>query len=106
MKLVMQQEYSREVVTVYPLEEPAPLESFIEEEGQDNNLLERIAPAQPAVTAADISADRAGVEVQTYIYGDVSSLKPALWSFREFLQNNARKWYTGAVWRGDEPEEE
>ena len=50
MKLVMQQEYSREVVKVYPLEEPAPLENFIEEEGEDNNLLERIAPAQPAVT--------------------------------------------------------
>lgn len=100
----MQQEYSREVVTVYPLEEPAPLENFIED---DKKLVERIAPAPPAVTAPDetISADRTGVEAETYIYVDASSLKPALWSFREFVQNDAWKWHGGVVRRGGEPEQ-
>jgi hypothetical protein len=106
MKLVLQQEYSKEVVTVYPLEEPMPLENFIKED--DKNLVDRLAPAQPAVTAADepINADRTGVEADTYVYGDASSLKPALWSFREFVQNDAWKWYGGVVRRGGEPEEE
>ena len=106
MKPVLQQEYSKEVVTVYPLEEPTPLENFIEEDGK--NLVDRLAPAQPAAAAADepISVDRTGVEAETYVYGDASSLKPALWSFREFVQKDAWKWYGGIVRRGGEPEEE
>ena len=102
MKLFYVQEYIREVVTVYPLEEPTPLENFIDEEEHDKNLLARMAPAQPADEL--VSADRAEVETETYVYRDASNLKPELWSFREFVQNNAWKWYGGIVRRGEEPE--
>lgn len=83
-------------MTVYPLEEPTPLEKFIEQVGYDRNLIARIDPAQPA-GADDVNtmSDKAGVEVETYLYGDESELRPALWSFSEFVGKNAWKWYGG-----------
>ncbi|KAF8349158.1 hypothetical protein F5887DRAFT_1060045 [Amanita rubescens] len=94
-------EYTREVVTVYPLEEPTPLEKFIDEDG---HLIARIVPAQP-VAADDVImvSDKAGVEAETYIYGDESDLRPTLWSFSEFMSKNAWKWYKGET---DRPETE
>jgi len=96
-------EYKREVVMVYPLEEPTPLEKFIEEDGHDRNLIARIVPAQPAHADDVIMADKAGVETETYVYGDESELRPALWSFTEFVDKNAWKWYGG---ESDRPETE
>jgi hypothetical protein len=96
-----EQEYSREVVTVYPLEEPTPLEKFIDEDGHDRNLIARIVPAQPAAADNVIWADEAGVEAETYVYGDASGLRPALWSFSEFVRQNAWKWYGGKAPAGD-----
>ncbi len=89
------QEYTREVVTVYPLEEPTPLEKFIDEDGHDKNknLIARIVPAQPAGADDVITADKAGVKTETYVYKDERWLRPELWSFSEFVSKNAWKWY-------------
>ncbi|KAF4614155.1 hypothetical protein D9613_007797 [Agrocybe pediades] len=35
------------------------------------------------------------ISAETYIYTDVTCLKPDLWSYSEFVKNNAWKWYGG-----------
>ena len=30
---------------------------------------------------------------ETYVYGDENNLMPELWSFEDFVKNNAHKWY-------------
>ena len=77
-------------MTVYPLEEPTPLEKFLDED--EDGLIARIDPAQPAGADDVITA---GVEAETYLYGDENDLRPALWSFSEFMSKNAWKWYGG-----------
>lgn len=36
------------------------------------------------------------VEAETYVYGDESNLEANLWSFEDFIKNNAWKWYGGS----------
>ena len=33
------------------------------------------------------------IRAETYVYGDENNLMAELWSFDEFVKNNARKWY-------------
>ncbi|KAF8635179.1 hypothetical protein AX15_000511 [Amanita polypyramis BW_CC] len=92
-------EYIRQTVLVHPLEEATPLNDFA---GQDKNLIERIAPAEPQPideVLAKASSDCAEAEVYVF-QEDVSKLEPALWSFGEFVRKNAWKWYGGQVSRG------
>ncbi|KAI0649205.1 hypothetical protein C8Q79DRAFT_498429 [Trametes meyenii] len=96
-------EYTRESVSVHPLGPLAPLSS-------DPSSQSRSAGA-PAETAADVyvvpptapalpplDALAPAVAAQTYIYaGPLSGLSPELWSYEDFVRENAWKW----VGRGD-----
>ena len=33
------------------------------------------------------------IGAETYVYDEVENLKPELWSFEDFVKNNAKKWY-------------
>lgn len=33
------------------------------------------------------------IKAETYVYLDENNLLPELWSFEEFVKNNAEKWY-------------
>jgi hypothetical protein len=33
------------------------------------------------------------IGAETYVYDDENNLMPELWSFDDFVKNNARKWY-------------
>lgn len=33
------------------------------------------------------------VGAETYVYDDEKNLMPELWSFEDFVKNNAKKWY-------------
>jgi len=34
------------------------------------------------------------IKAETYVYGDdVNNLMPELWSFEDFVKNNAKKWH-------------
>ncbi|KAK2467978.1 hypothetical protein APHAL10511_000273, partial [Amanita phalloides] len=86
--------YITEVVSVYPLEELTALEKFMDDEGQNKNIIERIGHVQPrALDEILAGAMGAGVKAETYVYRDVGTLRPALWSFSEFVEKKAWKWY-------------
>ncbi|KAK2460319.1 hypothetical protein APHAL10511_007708 [Amanita phalloides] len=96
-------DYIREVVSVYPLEELTALENFVHDEGQNKNIIERIGHVQPRAFDEILAGTMgAGVKAETYVYQDVGTLRPTLWSFSEFVEKNAWKWYG----REDSEEEE
>ena len=33
------------------------------------------------------------ISAETYVYDDENNLMPELWSFDDFVKNNAKKWY-------------
>jgi len=72
-------EYSRERVLVHPLESPTslPKSSILTEKS--------VAPPAPSKLATPVKA-------QTYVYCDVSNLDAELWSFDDFVKDNAWKW--------------
>jgi ferritin len=35
------------------------------------------------------------LDVETYVYKNFENLDAELWSFEDFVKNNARKWYHG-----------
>ncbi|KAF8867805.1 hypothetical protein BD779DRAFT_1386667, partial [Infundibulicybe gibba] len=77
------EEYRRETVKASPLEPMMDLSGFILEP-----TLPKIPPPLPSFT--DL-ADPLDVEV--YIYEDPNNLKARLWSFSDFVEQNAWKWY-------------
>ena len=103
-RLINGQEYIRQAVLVHPLDEPIPLQSFV---GEDKDLIERIIPTQPG--PIDDIKEKDCVEAETYVFdqAQASTLEPELWSFTEFMQENAWKWYGGRAPRSQEmPETE
>jgi len=78
-------EYKRERVGVHPLEPLAALTSF------STSTAESLVPATPSPLPApsDLAAT---VEAETYVYCSPSGLKAELWSFDDFVRNNAWKW--------------
>ena len=37
------------------------------------------------------------ITAETYVYDDEKNLMPELWSFDDFVKNNAKKWYGPGV---------
>jgi hypothetical protein len=80
-------EYGLKKVFVHPLGTFCDLES-------DNSLEKSgsIVPTSPP-PLPPISDLPDSMEVETYIYARMANLNPDLWSFEEFVKNNAWKWY-------------
>jgi hypothetical protein len=80
-------EYIRQRVVVHPLEQFTGLspESQI---FKAESLIPAVLPPLPSTS--DLAA---AVEVETYVYGALSDLKAELWSFDDFVKNNAWKWF-------------
>ncbi|KAJ7126959.1 hypothetical protein C8R44DRAFT_617604 [Mycena epipterygia] len=73
-------EYEKEKAQVYPLE----------------NLINLAEYTMLTTTPAPLPPDAelpSPVEVETYVYGDISNLKPEIWDFDDFVKKNAWKWY-------------
>ncbi|KAJ7494766.1 hypothetical protein B0H11DRAFT_1857826 [Mycena galericulata] len=73
-------EYDRKAVQVHPLSGLVNLSSY----------------TMPTGTPSPLPSDsdlRDPVEVETYVYGDISGLMPEIWDFDDFVQKNAWKWY-------------
>lgn len=51
-----------------------------------------ILAGEPSVVAEAVGVTL--VTAETYIYADTRNLEASLWSFGEFVENNAWKWYT------------
>lgn len=79
------QEYSRELVSVHPLESVIPL----------SDTSADIAPSTPPPipALATIASTNPPVETHTYIWiNPLQELKPDIWEFAEFVRTNAWKW--------------
>ncbi|TFL03875.1 hypothetical protein BDV98DRAFT_563206 [Pterulicium gracile] len=77
-------EYARIPVHVHPLGPINPLSTT-------SNLKEKFVPPHPTpLPPVEELADP--VEVETYVYKDIEGLRHELWSFDEFVKNNAWKW--------------
>ncbi|KAL0571522.1 hypothetical protein V5O48_010438 [Marasmius crinis-equi] len=79
-------EYRRTKIQAYPLE---PLVDMSIYSKKDEASLTPVDP--PPIPAP--SALPPPVEAETYIYLDPSALEHELWSFEEFVKQNASKWY-------------
>ncbi|KAG7089547.1 hypothetical protein E1B28_011220 [Marasmius oreades] len=77
-------EYRRTTVKVYPLE---PLLDMTVYSKKDD---ESLVPSSPPPIPTELGDP---IEAETYIYLEPSRLEPELWSFEEFVEQNARKWY-------------
>lgn len=100
--------YIREAVRVHALEEPITLEKFVDKEGHDKDLVERIMPTQLPISEILEKIVSEAVETETYVYQDVTVLEPELWSFADFLRDKASPWLDGSKQDFDtdpEPEE-
>ncbi|KAJ7170715.1 hypothetical protein C8R43DRAFT_980649 [Mycena crocata] len=73
-------EYTRDKVQVHPLEDLVRLTDYT------------TTTVIPAPLPADAEL-RAVVEVETYVYGQMSGLMHEIWDFDDFVQKNAWKWY-------------
>ncbi|KAF8071906.1 hypothetical protein FPV67DRAFT_1483122 [Lyophyllum atratum] len=78
-------EYIRKHVEVHPL---APLVKLSEYPINEAALIPEEPPALPAST--DLAPS---IKAETYVYDRFKRLEPALWSYEEFVKNNAWKWY-------------
>ncbi|KAJ7227221.1 hypothetical protein GGX14DRAFT_348174 [Mycena pura] len=82
-------EYTKKTVHLHPLAELVALA---------DHKMTVSAPATPLPPDAEL---RAPVEVDTYVYNDISALMRDVWDFDDFVAKNAWKWYgPGARARG------
>lgn len=83
------QEYTREKVDVHPL---GPLI------GVSNYSIDQdsLVPAHPAPLPS-LSQMTNVIKAETYVYRDKNNLMAELWSFDDFVKNNAWKWYGSAA---------
>ncbi|KAJ7035091.1 hypothetical protein C8F04DRAFT_1100070 [Mycena alexandri] len=73
-------EYTRDKVPVYPLSDLVNLADYT------------MSTATPAPLPPDEELPEP-VRVETYVYGDISGLMRDIWSFDDFVEKNAWKWY-------------
>ena len=52
-----------------------------------------LVPAHPPPLPSPSQMANFIVRAETYVYGDEKNLMPELWSFEDFVKNNAKKWY-------------
>ncbi|KAF9267793.1 hypothetical protein L218DRAFT_977781, partial [Marasmius fiardii PR-910] len=79
-------EYRRRTVKVHPLE--PLLDMAVYSRKNDVSLIPSSPPPIP-----ELSLLNDPIEVETYVYLEPSHLEPELWSFEEFVKQNAWKWY-------------
>jgi len=77
-------EYQRLRIEVHPLEGFKDISAHAVNE----NTLQTHAPPLPSPTELSRST-----EAETYVYCDVTNLEAQLWSYEEFVEQNAWKWY-------------
>jgi hypothetical protein len=80
-------EYTRESVQVHPL---GPFKDVSTHTIDEDDLVPSHPPPLPSSSRASPAID-----AQTYVYIDAGDLDSELWSFDDFVKNNAWKWYTG-----------
>lgn len=80
------QEYTRNEVSVRPL---GPLTVVPD---LQPTVRYDLVPANPPPLPQDISQLPPPVKVDTYVYRNAADLDAALWSFDEFVKQNAWKW--------------
>ena len=80
-------EYIRESVQVHPL---GPFKDISPHTIAKDDLVPSHPPPLPSS-----SQTSPAIDAQTYIYIEACDLDSELWSFDDFVKNNARKWYTG-----------
>ncbi|KAF5382163.1 hypothetical protein D9615_004388 [Tricholomella constricta] len=78
-------EYVRKGIDVHPL---SPLVKLSEYPVDDKALIPSKPPSLPA--RSELGPP---IKAETYVYDLYKRLEPELWSFEEFVQNNAWKWY-------------
>jgi len=78
-------EYDREEVSVHPLEDFRDISAA---QSVDEETLPEHAPSLPLPKKL-----RSPSLAQTYIYRDEKDLQAKLWSYEDFVRENARKWY-------------
>ncbi|KAG5643018.1 hypothetical protein DXG03_001756 [Asterophora parasitica] len=78
-------EYVRKPIDVHPL---SPLVKLAEYPIDEKALIPAKPPALPAREELSVP-----VNAETYVYHHYKRLEPELWSFEEFVQKNAWKWY-------------
>jgi hypothetical protein len=77
-------EYSKKEVSVHPLEEFSDITAHsVDEEAVPDNVPSLPLPDE---LLAPLSA-------KTYVYCDENDLKAELWSYEDFVRENARNWY-------------
>lgn len=55
---------------------------------QDDSLVPAHPPPLPSSSQMTNT-----IKAETYVYDDGKQLMPELWSFEDFVKNNAKKWY-------------
>ncbi|KDR76275.1 hypothetical protein GALMADRAFT_67824 [Galerina marginata CBS 339.88] len=80
-------EYIREKVEVHPL---GPFSEVSTHSIDENALVPEHPPPLP-----DSSNLLHAIEAETYVYINEDNLNAELWSFDDFVKNNAWKWYGG-----------
>jgi len=80
------QEYERLTVNVYPIGDLLDVSHYSIED--DQSYLPSIPPPLPG--RADLPTP---VQVDTYVMVDLNRLERNLWSFEDFVRNNAVKWH-------------
>ncbi|KAJ7593223.1 hypothetical protein C8J56DRAFT_930596 [Mycena floridula] len=81
-------EYTRENVQVHPLGSLVSISEYSVSP----------SPSVPPPLPAKDELEQA-IGAQTYVFRDISALEPSLWSYEDFVQRNAWRWYGSA---GDE----
>ena len=83
-----QKEYQRRRIEVYPLERFRDISAHAVNE----DTLQNHFPPLPSPTELQRST-----EAETYVYCDVRNLEVQLWSYEDFVKQNAWKWYGTAA---------
>jgi len=83
------QEYKREKVDVHPL---GPLTDVSNHSIDHDSLVP--AHSLPLPSPSQIIES---IAAETYVYEDENNLMAELWSFDDFVKNNAWKWYGSAA---------
>ncbi|EAU85598.2 hypothetical protein CC1G_06311 [Coprinopsis cinerea okayama7 len=78
-------EYRKATVDIHPL---TPLIAVNDHPGEDQELV--LLHASPLPTAECLPCS---LKAETYVYSVPTGLEPDLWSFDDFVKNNARKWF-------------
>ncbi|TFK75030.1 hypothetical protein BDN72DRAFT_832739 [Pluteus cervinus] len=84
-------DYGRQNVQVHKLGEMMSLDSYQLDEQASGDLLPTTPQALPDREV--LTSESGQTDAQTYVFKDISELEAEMWSFEEFVKENAWKWY-------------